>query len=154
MEEKRIICVSVVVNFSNKTILLANSDSANDMLLTGIKKIDENAVQCVVRTTSGATGLIVKNPKEVARIRVKMQDEDESYKLRFFISTEFSGSFRNSSNADLAWPSRDEVKTAQEIYKTVMPCILSGKYVKGTYNVARGKFVSLDVTNEKNFCDE
>ena len=154
MEENRIICVSIVVNFSNRTILIASSSNAKDMLLSGIKKTAESAVQCVIRITTEATGLVVKNSKEAACIKVKMPDADDNYEVIFFVSTDFSGSFRNSSNADLAWPKENEVKTAQEIYKTVMPDILSGKYVRGTYNSKCNKFISKEIGNEWKICDE
>ncbi len=174
MEEKVFLVVSLVRDLTNNTLLvireksnIARARRPQDFFPSNMKSIGENEVQCAIRVTFEQTGIVIKNPKEVSRIKVEMEDKEKNYEVVVFLSTEFSGSIHPSASTDVIWLSlstpgqhplpgmdlstymvwseEEPVKADGQIVGFVLHKILAGKYVRGVYYYSNDEFFDTEV---------
>ena len=145
MKEKIILCISIVRDMEDNNILVLQDPRSTlehynpkHILPKGIKKADEDPCQCVIRITKEATGVTVKNPEEVATIKLEMGDE--IYTVLVFISTDYSGGLDAAPGTEAFWLNVTEVELEGDIAYRIMPYILNGKYVVGSYIISPDNF--------------
>ena len=154
MEERVILIVSLVRDMTDGTLLVIREKNIESILHAcrrresfpmGLKQIGENTIQCAIRETFEKTGIVIQNPKEVAQVKMEMHDEEKTYEIVFFLSTEFSGSLHTAKGTDVVWVNPNEVKLDGQLLIQAMPQILAGRYLSGTYNYADDEFTEFSV---------
>ena len=92
MEEKIICVISIVRDLTDGTLLVVREKNIEALLHASrqreafpmaLKQIGESNVQCAMRVTREKTGIVIKNPVEVGRVKLDMADP---YDILFFLS--------------------------------------------------------------------
>ncbi len=145
MEEKKFLVISVVRDLTDNTLLVVRKKCrpTGDALPSEINPIGENILQTAIRATYEQTGVTIKNPVEVARVKVEVQllgNQDKSYEAVFVLSTQFSGSLHPAAGTDVVWQKEGEIRCESTLPAYVIRHILDGHYLSGTYNYADDEF--------------
>ena len=147
MNEKTFLVVSIVRDLTDNTLLVIRKKEdrcrpVGDYFPSDINKIGENILQTAIRATYDATGITVKNPVEVARVKVEvvLPKADNSYEAVFILSTQFSGTLHPADGTDVVWQKEEEIRCESTLPAYILRHILDGKYLNGVYNYADDEF--------------
>lgn len=139
--------ISVVRDLTDNTLLVVRKKEEGcrptaDSFPSDMNPIGENEIQCAIRATYEQTGVTIKNPVEVARVKVEVQvfGADSSYEAVFFLSTDFSGSLHPAAGTDVVWQKEEEIRCESTLPAYILRHIFAGKYLVGTYNYADDEF--------------
>ena len=150
MEEKNFLVISLVRDLTDGTLLVIRKKEercrpTQDAFPSSMKP--KNVMQTAIRATYEATGITIKKPVEVARVKVEVQvfGADNSYEAVFVLSTEFTGSLHPASETDVVWQKEEELKLESTIPAYILRQVLDGKYLSGTYNYADDEFTTKEI---------
>lgn len=144
--------ISIVRDPKDNTILIVRKKEKGcrptaDSFPSDMNPIGENVMQTAIRATYEATGVVIKDPVEVARVNVEVQvlGADNSYEAVFFLSTDFSGSLHPAAGTDVVWQKEEEIRCESTLPAYILRHILAGHYLSGTYNYADDEFTEFSV---------